>query len=704
MILAAPLVIPFAKAVGLSVGTLGMAAIADQVNDYIEANPEESAMILKTLVPNLGIGEIFMKKEDKISLEDLDEMTDEEAQDLSKEEKAELMKQAGKSGGKNKRQTMIDISEKLGLSGPGREKQDIEYEVDERYDEGGVEDAPKPKFDYKRFFRKADGGAIGVESLFEERTPFRFGGRGYQGGRNTGVSRGGGRSAAMGMGGKQRGGTFSAPTPTGGGGPSGTGSTKKVSPIKKIGSGIDKTLSFISPFVDPTSKFGKGLGIYNVLKKGAQTIGNTLFTPAGAAEMTLEDLKNLGAVEKGFFGDKLTDKGKALEEFRETATKFKFSKNPAKTPQAALDFITDPARTGLYGKSDIVKEKDFIQSAIDKGFLAEEKDYGLQKPLDEYLADGGRVGFNVGGITDPAALSIYNSMSAYGFSDQEIADAITAQGYDAGTLGQTTTPGTPTAPTPGEGIIGIDLQQRDTGGGFNPFGPLQSTFSRDLTDVDMYKGVNVEGLTPFQQMQKFKTATQDNMFGLGRFFQPKIRGTLGNRLQRQFQTGQKLPSPLAKIAGAQSPFNINSKNYNPDFVDQLNYLEGMEGLIGMSSVGLKYGPESVLAGKNVISGFGSNNYLTALNKFIRNTKNEERRKQGERERDAFLAAEKARKEAERQQALTIAQAAQRSRDRDRIDRAYREETGGQAGSYGTGESGVQADGSYNDPFDPGGGE
>ena len=152
MILAAPLVIPFAKAVGLSVGTLGMAAIADQVNDYIKANPEESAMILKTLIPNLGIGEIFMKKEDKISLEDLDEMTDEEAQDLSKEEKAELMKQAGKSGGKNKRQTMIDISEKLGLSGPGREKQDIEYEVDERYDEGGVEGAPRPQFDYKKFF------------------------------------------------------------------------------------------------------------------------------------------------------------------------------------------------------------------------------------------------------------------------------------------------------------------------------------------------------------------------------------------------------------------------------------------------------------------------------------------------------------------------------------------------------------------------
>ena len=173
MILAAPLVIPFAKAVGLSVGTLGMAALADQVNDYIQANPEESMKILSTIIPNVGIGQIFMSKEDKISLEDLDEMTDEEAQDLSKEEKAELMKQAGKSGGPNKRQTMIDISEKLGLSGEGKEKQDIEYDIDERYDEGGVEEVSKPKFDYKKFFRnrRADGGSIGIEVLFEEKKP-----------------------------------------------------------------------------------------------------------------------------------------------------------------------------------------------------------------------------------------------------------------------------------------------------------------------------------------------------------------------------------------------------------------------------------------------------------------------------------------------------------------------------------------------------
>jgi hypothetical protein len=54
--------------------------------------------------------------------------------------------------------------------------------------------------------------------------------------------------------------------------------------------------------------------------------------------------------------------------------------------------------------------------------------------------------------------------------------------------------------------------------------------------------------------------------------------------------------------------------------------------------------------------------------------------------------------------LTPEQRAQEERNIQRVERAYREETGGQGGSYSTGESGVQSDGSYNDPFDPGGGE
>ena len=645
MIQAAPLVISFARlvpALEKLVGAVGISTLTAKVNEHIEENPEESAMILKTLVPNLGIGEIFMKKEDKISLEDLEDMTDEEAQDLSKEEKAELMKQAGKSGGKNKRQTMIDLSEKLGLSGPGREKQDIEYEVDERYDEGGVEDAPKPKFDYKRFFRKADGGAIGVESLFEERKNFRGGGL-YQGvgGYGKGVSTKAKAPPSMGFG--------NPPPGSGGGGGGGAPpQTKTKKPIFK--SDIDPRFQgLVSPAAGVKFDFLKKQKFYN---QPFKLEGITPLELAGAEiEGGIGDLKNL-------MGGEMTV-GNVLENMAGGSYSNVMPSTQDKIQEQILGQV-DFGKTfqkDIVGPYNPVVEPTFKGGVLDidvgKGDLVDKK---AEKFLD--LKEGGRVGFNVGGITDPQALAIYNSMNAYGFSDQEIADAITAQGYDAGTLGQTTTPTAPTTPTPSEGIIGIDLQQRDTGGGFNPFGPLQSTFTKDLSEVEGF-----DYLTPTQQMNKYKAQTQDNMFGLGKFFQPKIRGTLGNRLQKQFQTGQKLPSFAAAIAGAQSPFNPDSKNYNKDFVDQLNYLEGMEGLIGMSDVGLKYGPESVLFGKNVISGFGSNNYLTALNKFIRNTKNEEKRKQGERERDAFLAAEKARKEREAKEQLEIQRAATRAADR-----------------------------------------
>ena len=99
-------------------------------------------------------------------------------------------------------------------------------------------------------------------------------------------------------------------------------------------------------------------------------------------------------------------------------------------------------------------------------------------------------------------------------------------------------------------------------------------------------------------------------------FPGKVRGTLGDRLYSQYQTGQKLPSLLAGFAGAQSPFNPESKNYNKNFVEQLNYLEGLDNYIGRDEGSnlLKYGPDSVLSGQNVISGFGSNDYEEQLQK------------------------------------------------------------------------------------------
>ena len=76
--------------------------------------------------------------------------------------------------------------------------------------------------------------------------------------------------------------------------------------------------------------------------------------------------------------------------------------------------------------------------------------------------------------------------------------------------------------------------------------------------------------------------------------------------------------------------------------------------------------------------------------------------QQDREKAQEIAKQK--QEAAFQAQLNETQRQQRMDDLQRIERAYREDTEGKGGSYATGESGVQSDGSYNDPFDPGGGE
>jgi len=62
MILAAPLVIPFAEAIGLSVATLGIAKASDMVNEYIQENPEQSMKIFQMIMPSQGIANILKNK------------------------------------------------------------------------------------------------------------------------------------------------------------------------------------------------------------------------------------------------------------------------------------------------------------------------------------------------------------------------------------------------------------------------------------------------------------------------------------------------------------------------------------------------------------------------------------------------------------------------------------------------------------------
>lgn len=520
MILAAPLVIPFAKALGLSVGVLGLAALSDKVNQFIQDNPEESMKILSTIIPGAGIGQIFMNKEEKISLEDLDGMSDEEAQDLSKEDKAELMKQAGKSGSKDKRQTMIDISEKLGLSGEGKDKQDIEYEIDERYDEGGVEEVSKPKFDYKKFFKKryADGGAIGIEVLFEEKKPrkdFNIGGN---------VQR------------------VTTPQPY----DARASAADFARAIDRVGAGTDMQKAMA------IQEYGQNVQRQNMLSKIKDAGTNLAMqvyglnpTKAGIAQdpsmLEFQEIKTAGLPQKDYsaastYGmlEDITEGNPITRALAGTAGLVALPANEVLRPaydlmQGVYKGITDPnksipqaikdekipemlagSRKGVLqfigdqfgltnNRQDIVdsitkpsqtrtplSESDFysqfygvpyqgfenkffktvqkgdpnydaIRAASSAGSFSDLVDRGIIQaytgPTDykNYLstfADGGRVGLFMGG--DPLtgqALAIYNSMNAYGFSDQEIANALEGQGLYTPS-GGTTTPDAPTTVQP----------------------------------------------------------------------------------------------------------------------------------------------------------------------------------------------------------------------------------------------------------------
>ena len=180
MILAAPLVIPFAEAIGLSVATLGIAKASDMVNEYIQENPEQSMKIFQMIMPSQGIANALKNKSSDEEVEEDIEVEDIDARDLTKKEKAKEMKRRFKEGTGDKREIGKKGYEEIIL--PGKEDEMLD-DAEDRYD-GGVEDAPKPKFDYKKFFKKryADGGAIGIEVLFEpKREKFNTGGIGVGG-------------------------------------------------------------------------------------------------------------------------------------------------------------------------------------------------------------------------------------------------------------------------------------------------------------------------------------------------------------------------------------------------------------------------------------------------------------------------------------------------------------------------------------------
>ena len=299
------------------------------------------------------------------------------------------------------------------------------------------------------------------------------------------------------------------------------------------------------------------------------------------------------------------------------------------------DFTEEDLTLGATKEISFEGNSPFMRDQINERIIAAENEYYKQgKMPPEFLGDkirmnmeianqkgymgpgfedGGRVGFFMGGpALEGQALSIYDSMKAYGATDQAIADRLSSLGlYD------------PNASTPeaGDNIIGSQLNQ---GGGGERRGGIM--------DLDPYRT---------------KTTPMDPNSFLGKTFS-KIGDFAGSMFDKFSGTkvGEGITSgatkfkniaftPMMALANMRNPLNPNAQNYNPSLQGQIDFLEGATGsritgtgddltvtedlaMIGRDpNSGLaKYGPGSVLAGQNVVSGFGTNDYEDQLQNYI----------------------------------------------------------------------------------------
>jgi hypothetical protein len=175
-LLAAPLVIPFAEAIGVSIAALGMAKATDKVNEFIQENPEQSIKIFQMIMPAQGIANALKNKSsegDEEVSEDIDVEVEEKPKKLTGREKGMRIKEAIRRARAGKGNYSSPDAEGPAVDIRGsviREVEDMgiaDKDLKDNYD------PDKPKFDYKKFFKKryADGGAIGIEVLLEEENP-----------------------------------------------------------------------------------------------------------------------------------------------------------------------------------------------------------------------------------------------------------------------------------------------------------------------------------------------------------------------------------------------------------------------------------------------------------------------------------------------------------------------------------------------------
>ena len=612
-LLAAPLVIPFAEAIGVSIAALGMAKATDKVNEFIQENPEQSIKIFQMIMPAQGIANALKNKSsegDEEVSEDIDVEVKEKPKKLSGKEKAMRIKEAIRRARAGKGNYSSPDAEGPAVDIRGsviREVEDMgiaDKDLKDNYD------PDKPKFDYKKFFKKryADGGAIGIEVLFEEKKPrkdFSIGGQATTQDFANALQR------------------VSA------------GTTYQQQAQAK-----DYARQEASNLLSQAMRSGNQSGIQSILQGigGSTSMGGMQFNRSG------NRITSIPATGPG--RDKILN---AMANQMLSTTTYAPPPPPTDSLTGMLESQMLPNMAD--GSMRSLAEQNAIRDRVLAAQKAQEQSYFMTDPVtgkkysteaeaiddlglvtyNQRFADGGRVGLFMGGpALEGPALGIYNSMKAYqSFTDQEIANAIKEAGYNLPTADSGTTP---PGSTPGNNLDYQSGNERQGGimdldSYSNVASPRNiSNTSSKYSAAEIEKGIDIYG-NPIDESitsKGFIGSAMDKFSDLPGIKQGKnLIGTIMDN------------TLVGRLAAARDPLNPKASNYNPSLQGQIDMLGGITGsrITGTSdnlktteglamlgrdpNTGLgKYGPGSVLAGQNVVSGFGTNDYEDQLQGYI----------------------------------------------------------------------------------------
>jgi hypothetical protein len=546
-VLAAPLVIPFAEAIGVSIAALGMAKATDKVNEFIQENPEQSIKIFQMIMPSQGIANALKNKSsegDEEVSEDIDVEVEEKPKKLTGREKGMRIKEAIRRARAGRGNYSSPDAEGPAVDIRGsviREVEDMgiaDKDLKDNYD------PTKPKFDYKKFFKKryADGGSIGIEVLFEEKKPrknFNTGGTPYDARATT-------QDYANALQKVSAGTTYQQQAQA-----KDYARNEAANELRAARQGGDVALDnflqgaglsrYRSTFTDSrpgTNRQGAFTGTYKMnMDSILNDLMNKKLQPTSYAQPAfdpykkrMDELDAIKAENRRLVNEYTKNNPSTINPDPSllgnpgiaqlnTAGSTSSPPTPAYMDQTLLSQLTKltPEQATIFDPFDQLSDLDQynlsqaypeLQSQLrDSSYVSP---YGLQGDQELFsrrygIKDGGRVGLFMGG--DPLtgqALQTYNSMKAYGFSDQEIADALSLQRASTSSA----EPATATTTAPNIINQGGDGPNNDPPGPTDPyagFGYSSSNFGLGLNkDVMDYEADAYEiGRTPFGQLSKF---------------------------------------------------------------------------------------------------------------------------------------------------------------------------------------------------------